>query len=77
MTTALEREIKATGLRRAALYYDMSAAVNRLQVTKNVRELHSLTTDQLVMLLVQGRLGPDAPLWSYTETRLGRPLPKD
>ncbi len=73
----LESEIHARGLQRAALDHDMRAAINRWQWTKNDDEIATLVPDQLIMLIISGNIGPESPLWSYTEQRLGRPLPKE
>ncbi len=76
MSHILADEIRSTGLRRAALAYDMTAAINRWHFTKNGDELAALVPEQLIMLLIASNSGPDHPLWAFTEARLGRPLPQ-
>lgn len=71
----LTDEIQATGtLHRAALHYDMCAAMNRWQLTKNGDELNTLLPDQMIMLLLAANEKPGSTLWCYVEQRLGRSL---
>ena len=76
MAHPVEGLITARGLKRAALHQDMTAAINRWNLSKNGDELAELTDEQLYMLLVNANVQPGHPLWQYVESRTGWPLPR-
>jgi hypothetical protein len=77
MSHPLEPLITATGLRRAAMFHDVSNALNRIRLTGADFELEALTHEQILMALIMTNQGPETGAWAYAEKLLGRELPKE
>jgi hypothetical protein len=77
MSHPLDRLITATGLRRAAMFHDVSNVLHRMRLTGSDCELEALPHEQVLMALILTNQGPETPAWASAERILGRELPKE
>ena len=61
----------STGIKRAALLHDMAAAIMRVAISQDERELDALTDEQIALWLIAIKAQPGDSAWQYAERRLG------
>jgi hypothetical protein len=66
--------LESTGLRRAALLHDMAAAIMRLEISNDIRELDELDNEQVAMWLHAIKAQPGDNAWNYAKARGVEPV---